>query len=258
MPLEHHSFGRIPAFEHDGFRKWIRFVASLESNGQRSMVMLISSDALDMIATDLSAFTNPDIPELALRDDKTLQNNMLASIIGAFGGATNAPVRHQMTNIVRRVFASIETYRRGRAHALDYVQGDRHSRIIPYFHALTDFECCASYSWQVADLLRGMTSKDVYPRGGDGSAWHRLHDIYTEGIKHSFDKYDSVAHGEAPTTVWLTDEGIACISGHTLKFRELAEIIEANNGLFYDVQTKAIQKRRNARAQTQCPDAEEK
>ncbi len=99
---------------------------------------------------------------------------------------------------------------------------------------------------------------DVYPRGGDGSAWHRLHDIYTEGTKHSFGKYDRVVHEEAPTTVWLTDEGIACISGHTLKFRELAEIIEANNGLFYDVQTKAIQKRRNARAQTQCSGAEEK
>ena len=222
------------------------------------MVVRLSSHALDMIATHLSEFTNPDIPELVLRDDKTLQNNMLAGIIGAFGGATNAPVRHLTTNIVRRVFASMETYRRGRAHALNYVEGDRRSQIMPYFHALTGFECCVSYSWQVADLLRGLSSVDVYPRGGDGSTWHRLHEIYTEGTKHSFGKYDMVAHGEAPTTVWLTNEGIACISGDTLTYGELAEIIEANNEFFYELQTKAIEKRRNARAHTERPRAEEK
>ncbi len=210
--------------------------------------MRFSSYALDTIATDLSKFKNPAIPQLALQDDKTLQNNMLAGVIGVFGGEKNTRVRHLMTNIVRRVFASVETYRRGRDHALDYVRGDRLSRISPYFLALTDFECCASYSWQVADLLRGMASVDIYPRSGDDSAWHRLHDIYTVGTKHSFGKYDSAAGPEMPTTVWLTDEGIACINGKTLTYRELAEIIEANNDLFYDVQAKAREKQQKARA----------
>ena len=214
------------------------------------MVTRFSSHALDNIATDLSEFTNPDIPELRLRDDKTLQNNILAGVIGAFSGTSNAPVRHLMTNIVRRVFASIEMYRRGRRYALDYIQGDRHDAIVPYFLALTDFECCLGYSWQVADLLRGLSSMDVYARG-DGSAWHRLHKIYTEGTKHSLGKYDHAADRETPTTVWLTNEGIACITGYALTYRELADIIEANNELFYHTQAKVIEKRRNARAQTQ-------
>lgn len=67
--------------------------------------MQLSKGALDMIATCLSEFTEPDIPELSLRDDKTLENNMLACILGAFSGKTNAHVRHLMTDGVRRVFA---------------------------------------------------------------------------------------------------------------------------------------------------------
>lgn len=212
------------------------------------MVLRFSSSALDKIATDLSIFTNPDIPELALRDDKTLQNNMLAGIIGVFRGEKNAYTRHLVTNIVRRVFASIEAYRRGREHALDYVQGDRHSRIKVNFLALTDFECCASYSWQVADLLRRLAGVNLYPRGGDDSAWHRLHDIYTEGTKNSSEKYDRATDLEIPTTLWLTDEGITCINGQTLTYRELAEIIDINNAFFYDLQAKAIVKRQKARA----------
>lgn len=209
--------------------------------------MPLTNHALDMIATGLSGFANPDIPELALPDDKTLQNNMLEGIIGIFSGRSNATVRHLMSNIVRRVFASMETYRRGRLHALDYVDGDRHGRLTPYFLALTDFECCIAYSWQVAELLRKMTSIDLYAPG-DGSAWERLHDIYTEGTKHSFGKYDGGVHGEAPTSLWLTDGGIACIDGTLLKYRELAEIIRANNELFYDIRRKAAQRRREASA----------
>ena len=102
--------------------------------------MRLSSGALDMIATDLSKFTSPDIPELSLKDDKTLQNNMLAGVLGVFSGETNAYVRHIMTNIVRRVYAAIETYELGRRHALDYVEGDRRWRISPYFLALTNFD----------------------------------------------------------------------------------------------------------------------
>lgn len=212
------------------------------------MVMRFSNHALDMIATDLSKFTNPNIPELRLQDDKTLQNNILAGVVGAFSGTTNAPIRHRVTNIVRRVFASIETYRRGRRYALDYAHGDRHSAIMPYFPALTDFECCLGYSWQVVDLLRG--SQHVYAPG-DGSAWERLQRIYTEGTKHSLGKYDHTTDSEAPTTVWLTNDGIACITGYVLTYRELAQIIEANNELFYQIQVKAIEKRRNGRAQPQ-------
>ena len=211
------------------------------------MVLRFSSSALDKIATDLSNFTNPDIPELALRDDKTLWNNMFAGIIGVFRGEKNAYTRHLVTNIVRRVFASIETYRHGREHALDYVQGDRHSQITKYFLALTDFESCASYSWQVADLMRGLARADLYPRGGDDSAWHRLHDIYTEGTKHSFEKYDRATDLEIPTTLWLTKDGMACITGQMLTYSELAEIINVNNAFFYDLQAKAIDKRQKAR-----------
>lgn len=210
--------------------------------------MGFSSGALDMIATDLSKFTSPDIPELSLKDDKTLQNNMLAGVLGVFSGETNAYGRYVMTNIVRRVYAAIETYQLGRRHALDYVEGDRRWRISPYFLALTNFESCVSYSWQVADLLRQMSKQKIYePK--DGSAWARLHDIYTVGTKHSFRNFDAAHPPPPPTTVWLSNEGIACMNGAHVTFEELTEIIEANNDLFYTVQAKAHEKRRQKRAE---------
>lgn len=213
------------------------------------MAARLTSNALDMVATRLSLFREPDIPELKLPDEKTLQNNMLAGIIGAFSGAGNAPVRHAMTNIVRRVFASIEMYRLGRRCALDYVEGDRHSALIPYFLALTNFECCIGYCWQVGDLLKNMSGKNIF-NPGDGSAWQRLHQIYTVGTKHSFGGYDPANDGEMPTTVWLTNEGIDCVKGDQLEFRELIAIIEESNQLFYDIQARALEKRKSARDKT--------
>ncbi len=81
---------------------------------------------------------------------------------------------------------------------------------------------------------------------GDGSEWERLHAIYTLGTKHYFNKYDRSAQPEMPTTVWLTNSGIACVSGASITFRELSEVIAANNELFYDVQRKARERLRAA------------
>ncbi len=210
------------------------------------MVLRFSNGALDKIATDLSFFTSPEIPELSLKDDKTLQNNMLAGVIGAFSGDTNAHIRYLVNNVVRRVYASIETYRLGRKHALDYVEGDRKALIGPYFLALTNFESCVSYSWQIADFLCQLSKQKIYQKN-DGSAWERLHDIYTVGTKHSFRKYDLERVPPRPTSVWLTDEGIECMNGAFVTYQELAEIIEANNEFFYTLQAKAIEKRRRKR-----------
>jgi hypothetical protein len=44
-------------------------------------VAKLSDYALDQIATNLSQFTNPVIPELSLEDDKTLQNHILESVL---------------------------------------------------------------------------------------------------------------------------------------------------------------------------------
>jgi hypothetical protein len=200
-------------------------------------VAQFSDHALNMMATRLSQFTNPTIPELTLKDDKTLQNNMLESVLGLWGGDGNARVRHIITNEVRRVFASIETYRLGRQYALKYVSGNRHWEITPYFLALTFFESCVAYSWQVCDhvLSLGLSGEKVF-KPGDGSGWERLHGIYTIGTKHSSGRYDVMKHGEMPTTVWLTNDGIECIAGSKITFQELTEVIAANNALFYEAQ----------------------
>ena len=202
------------------------------------MVLRLSSGALDRVATGLSQFKDPAIPELALRDDKTLQYNMLAGIIGLFSGEGNAPFRHVMTNIVRRVFASIETYRLARAHALEYVAGDRHHAITPYFLALTHFESCIGYSWQTADLLAKLGNQNVFDKG-DGSAWQRLHDIHVYGSKHTYAANRSGDAATLPTSIWLTNEGITCLTGAQISYQELAEIVAANNELFYEAQAKA-------------------
>jgi len=68
----------------------------------------LSDYALNMIATDLSEFNAPDIPDLELPDDRTLQNSMLENVLGVFSGPDNAEVRHTMTDMVRRIFGSIE------------------------------------------------------------------------------------------------------------------------------------------------------
>lgn len=201
--------------------------------------------ALDMMATHLSEFTAPDIPPLELRDEKTLQNNMLENVLGVFGGRENAHMRHLMTNIVRRISASAEFYEQGRENALNYIAGNRHARITPYFVALAYFESCVSYSWHIADFIRQMSGTKVFERG-DGSEWERLHGIYTDGTKHSFNKYDAMARPEMPTTVWLTNSGIACVSRASITFKELSEVIAANNELFYDVQRKVRERYRAA------------
>jgi hypothetical protein len=197
---------------------------------------------MDKVATHLSMFTNPNIPELVLRDDKTLQNNMLEGIFGAFSGEKNSHVRHMMTNIVRRVWGSIECYKRGREQALDYVAGDRYSNFSLYFSALVSFESCISYSWQVVDLLRGISKQNVF-QPGDESAWERLHGVYTYGTKHSFGQYDEDKRLEMPTTIWLTNCGVSCVSDISISYIELTEIIASNNDLFYEIQRKAHEKR---------------
>ena len=207
-----------------------------------------SRSALDKIATDLSMFDDPKIPELSLTDDKTLQNNMLASVLGAFSGTANAEARHMMTNIVRRTSASIEAYRLGRKSAMEYVGGNRFGWIAPYFHSLTFFESCVAYSWQVCDQLNYLAKgrARVYQRG-DGTAWEKLHNIYTIGTKHPFGRYVPAQHGEVPTTVWLTNDGIESIDGSHLTYRELSEIIAANNDLFYAAQERAVRRARSKR-----------
>ena len=204
-----------------------------------------SNHALDMIATDLSKFANPNVPELVLRDDKTLQNNILESVLGVFGGEVNARLRHLMTNIVRRVFASVHSYREGRKHALEYVGGDRHRVLPPYFCALMNFETCLSNSWQIVDYQRRVAKVDAF-KPGDESKWERLHAIYTYGTKHPFDRYDAETNWEMPTTLWLTNSGISCLSGESLRFQELSEIVIENNEFFYEAQKRARDKARTS------------
>lgn len=194
--------------------------------------MPFSNYALNMMATHLAEFKEPNIPDLTLEDDRTLQLHLLENTLGAFGGEANRFLRHQMTNIVRRVFASIETYRLGRKYAYEYVTGDRHSQLARYFSALTQFEMCVAYSWQVCDLLVRMNNEDLFAPGDD-SAWERLHDIYTIGTKHSFGHFKQDDERELPTSIWLTNDGVCCISGRQLAFAELCQIVAAANSLFY-------------------------
>ena len=191
------------------------------------------------MATGLSQFDKPNIPELVLKDDKTLSNHMLESVLGVFGGEKNSHVRHLVTNLVRRTFAAIETYRLGRIHALDYVNGHRHVHITPYFRSLTFFETCIGYCWQATELVYSFPGPEKAFVKGDSSCWERLHGLYTVGTKHSYGKYDQALHKEMPTTIWLTNDGIECIAGAKLTFIELTEIIAANNDLFYDIQKSA-------------------
>lgn len=209
------------------------------------------SDTLDKIATGLSEFTDPDIPELPQKLHTTVLDNALAGILGAFSGEGNAHVRHIMTNIVRRISASAQMYQRGRENALDYVAGDRYLRIVPYFHALAEFEGCISNSWLAVDLIRKLPSEKKERdtkifEPGDGSELQRLHAIYTDAIKHPDQRYNTAVHGEMPTSVWMTNEGLSCITGTGLTYRELANIIEETNAGFYFVQDKALEKRRKA------------
>lgn len=192
------------------------------------MTMKLSAYSLDHIATDLSKFTQPDIPNLTLPDDRVLQTNALESILGVFSGQGNARVRRIVTNIVRRVFASKETYELGRQHAFEYVAGDR-ERISLYFLALTEFETCIAYIWQIADFLRVLSGIKVY-EPGDRSDWERIHDIYTFGTKHYDDKA-TAADVEQPTAIWLTNNGITD-ARTSITYHELAETIVAGGELF--------------------------
>jgi hypothetical protein len=205
------------------------------------MAIQLAEHVLDGLATDLSKFTKPEIPELQLRDDKTLQNHLLECIIGPFSGEKNAQVRHLVTNIVRRVFGSIEAYRLGRAQALEYVDRSQDLHIAPYFRALSHFECCIAYSWQVCALVDNpQIGARVFTRG-DNSAWERLHGLYTNGTKHSGNAA-KIVRADAPTTIWLTNEGVACLTDHSITYQELTEVIAAINELFYDIQNKVYDK----------------
>jgi hypothetical protein len=220
-------------------------------------VAQFSDYALNEIATNLSQFTNPVIPELILKDDKTLQNHILESVLGIFSGGKNAYVRHLIANEVRRTFACMETYKLGRKYALEYVAGDRHWNITPYFLALTFFESCVAYSWQICDQVMDIGGKKgrVF-EPGDGSAWERLHRIYTTGTKHSHRAYDAGLHDKQPTTVWLANEGIQCLSGESITYQELLEIIAANNDLYYEIQKVArdhVQSKRSNNQETCLP-----
>ncbi len=212
--------------------------------------MGFTNHSLDMWATKLSEFTKPVIPELALKDDKTLQNHLLESVLGILGGEHNAHARHLVTNIVRRVFASMEMYRLGRANALDYVAGDRHNNVVPYFKSLTFFETCLGYCWQICDCLNELGNGDKVFQKGDGSAWERLHGIYTYGTKHPIGSYDDITKPEMPTAIWLTNDGIECINGMSVTFEELNEIIALQNDLFY-----ALQKMIRDKYEKKKPDA---
>lgn len=191
--------------------------------------MKLSSHALDTIATDLSKFTTPTIPELSFSDNKVLQNNALESLVGVFSGEKNAAIRRIMGNIVRRLFASMEAYKLGRQHALDYVAGER-EHISRYYLALTQFETCTAYTWQIADYLYRLSGVKLFVPG-DGSDWERIHTVYTIGSKHFIDDEMSPGSNPVPSVIWLTNDGVACAQA-SITYAELADTIESGVDLY--------------------------
>lgn len=212
--------------------------------------------ALDLFATNLSTFTSPQIPELQRKP--TLHFNFWESALGTLSGRGNARARSLVTNLVRRTFAAAEFYRVGRERALEYVAGDRHWSLQPYFEALAQFEACVSSNWQVCDLVNKMVThhgaESRVFQSGDGTAWERLHGVYTVGVKHSF-RSSSATTANLPTTVWLTNEGIEALGSWSITYAELAEMIDANDVFFTDI-TKRIREKVTARRRTsRDPDA---
>ena len=187
-----------------------------------------SRSALDKIATQLSQFDNPDIPEISLDDGSILYVNLLDNIMGPFCGPGNSKIRSIVTNDVRRIFSSIGFYRHAREEALGYAIGDRFSNIVPYFLSLTYFESCMASCWQICDRLSRMSTAQGGPqlyKKGDGTVLERLHDIYTYGSKHSYSNSNNKNCNELPTDIWLRNDGIECVSGAFLAYHELADII---------------------------------
>jgi hypothetical protein len=200
--------------------------------------------ALDRVATKLSQFQAPRIPELPLDDEHTLQNNMLESLLGVFSGEANKRIRHLMTNLVRRADASVEAYRKGRELALEYASFDRsRGHVLPYFRALAAFEQCITHSWQVSEIVSHMTdgSLRMFNRG-DGSDMERLHAIYTFSMKHAQERYDPNIDGEMPTEIWLTNAGISGVGGTHIGYEELRDIVGSGHALFYGIQKRAHEK----------------
>jgi len=49
-----------------------------------------------------------------------------------------------------------------------------------------------------------------------------------------------------PTGLWLTNDGISCITGESITYNELGEMVAANNQLFYDVQRRVHERKRTS------------
>jgi len=146
----------------------------------------------------------------------------------------------------------MDAYRTGRLEAFEYVEGDRTANLAPYFRALNSFETSIFHAWLAIDHHRrwlqrlGVGDELRYFEPNDGSPIESLYDLHTFGSKHAYglDIADPNRSEGISTSIWLTNHGIECAAGACIAYSELNEVIIDIHDLWYQMQEKALQKRR--------------
>jgi len=178
-----------------------------------------SNYSLDtFIAYRLSELTACSAP--AIESDANWLNTFILSC--AFRFQLPPKTRAYIFNFIRRVEGATSAYRMAVESIEKYLITPQNV-FSPYFQALSHIEICISQCYQALELLSRASGEPIFAPG-EGSREESLHIVYIDS-KHM----DRMIHGdklpgEAPSGVWLTNDGVASARG-SLSFVDLNALL---------------------------------
>jgi hypothetical protein len=175
------------------------------------------------LATDISMFTEANIPELVHPEAEFWPANYFLN--SAMRTAYTSPTKEYVFTFIRRTTAAFEEYDLARNATQQFV--DRRSAgeqpVNTYRSALHHWEQCVALAWQAIDVWRKLTNVHAF-NAGDRSAEERLNLTYNRS-KHT-DKAIAAAQMPpiGPLAMWLANDGLRTTES-VLEWVELHDVL---------------------------------
>jgi len=189
-----------------------------------------SWDLLDeLVATNISAFTEADVRELSSRHPESshwLANHFLNS---TFRAQYSSPVRELVVLFLRRVSIAFEEYELARARTDEFLLGRRNgeqpTRL--YLSALHHWEQCLAAICQAMKAWTELTGDRVFDPEADPAPPEAKVNHLHNWSKHSDEKVakPNLMPERGPLAVWMTNDGLRS-RRHRLTWTELTAVLD--------------------------------
>ena len=176
------------------------------------------------IATEASAFTEANIPDMSTHDvasNHWIANFFLNSVFrGKYDGTTQACIY----NYLRRAQFAFQEYGRARDASVSFINTGSKSPT-RYAEALFHWEIFLGQAWHAYKLLQHPFGVPKIYDKGDGSVQEKLNTLYNQ-MKHVESRIDC---GQMPNNgtvpVWLVNAGLKSVDA-SMTFFETTEVLK--------------------------------